>query len=570
MMVCGVVCLVADGDCANPNVVILLADDLGIGDIGCFGNSTIRTPNIDRIAREGVKLGHHLTAAALCSPSRTALLTGRYPVRSGMASHHVVRVLPFAACVAGLPPNETTFAEVAKSHGYSTALIGKWHQGVHCENSNDFCHHPLKQGFDYFYGIPVSNQKDFGESSHKVITSLFPLLNPVLSTVIFGGMATLLLLLRLRVCGCYLVVFVLLLLILPSSVVLFLVNNFKLMNSMVMRNFDVVEQPIRFRNFTQRLVNEGVQFLEERQKDQKPFLLMMSWIQVHTVLHTSDEFKGHSVHGAFGDNVEEMDWGTGQMVDALERLGLLDNTVVYFTSDNGGHLEEKGHDGSQEGGWHGIYRGGKGQGGMDGGIRVPSVMMWKNHIKPQTVIDVPTSLMDIFPTLVSAVFRGTLPDDRIIDGKNIYPLLTGKDSTPPHRFLFHYCGTDIHAARYTPGNGEDVFKVLYATPRWTDDTEGCGFMCHCNERHVIRHDPPLLYNIAKDPSETIPLNADDPENQKIIRVIGHAVRSHVDGVETVPSQYSVGKMVPRPWLQPCCNFPFCDCVDPAYGHLHVQ
>lgn len=118
--------------------------------------------------------------------------------------------------------------------------------------------------------------------------------------------------------------------------------------------------------------------------------------------------------------------------------------------------------------------------------------------------------------------------------------------------------------------GEDVFKVFYATPRWLGDTEGCGFMCHCNERHVTRHDPPLLYNIAKDPSEKIPLNADDPENRKIIQAIGDAVRSHVDGVETVESQYDVGKMVPRPWLQPCCGFPFCDCVDPTYGHLHVK
>lgn len=557
----------ADERPKRPNVVVFLADDLGIGDIGCFGNGTIKTPNIDRIARNGAKLTHHLTAAALCTPSRAALLTGRYPIRSGMASHHVGRVILFVPSESGIPQNETTFAEVAQKNGYATALVGKWHLGVHCK-VKDFCHHPLSNGFDSFYGTPMTNLKDYGDSGDKVATSQFQRFNPILLSIIAGTLVAAWSLFRFRLFGWCGVGLLLVLLVFPASVVLFVVNNFKLMNSMIMRDFEVVEQPIRFRNLTQRFVNEGTKFLEERQKDKKPFLLMMSWLQVHTVLYTSNEFKGHSVHGAFGDNVEEMDWGTGEIVNALERMGLLENTLVYFTSDNGGHLEEKGHDGSQEGGWHGIYRGGKGQGGMEGGIRVPTVMMWKNHIKPQTVIDVPTSLMDVFPTLVASVFKEKLPMDRVIDGRNIYPLLSGKDPTPPHKFLFHYCGTDIHAARYTPGNGRDVYKVHYATPRWIGDSEGCGFMCHCNERHVTRHDPPLLYNIAKDPSEKTLLDSSDPENRKIIQVIGDAVRSHRRGVDEVPSQFAFGRMAPRPWLQPYCNFPYFDCVDPEYGYLH--
>lgn len=124
-----------------------------------------------------------------------------------------------------------------------------------------------------------------------------------------------------------------------------------------MRNFDVVEQPIRFANLSQRLVNEGVQFIEKNSVHQRPFLLMMSWIQVHTTLHTSEEFHGHSKHGLYGDNVEEMDWSVGQILSSLEKYGNINNTLVYFTSDNGGHVEEKGYHGNQEGGWNGIFRG---------------------------------------------------------------------------------------------------------------------------------------------------------------------------------------------------------------------
>lgn len=151
--------------------------------------------------------------------------------------------------------------------------------GLHCR-SKDFCNHPLNHGFDFFYGIPLTNMKDHGDDGEKVVISQFKLLNPILLSIIIGGFITSWLLFHFRICGCCGVILLLLLLIFPASVILFVVNNFKFMNSMLLRNFEVVEQPIRFKNFTQRLVNEGKDFLEKRQEDQKPFLLMMSWIQV--------------------------------------------------------------------------------------------------------------------------------------------------------------------------------------------------------------------------------------------------------------------------------------------------
>jgi steryl-sulfatase len=224
------------------------------------------------------------------------------------------------------------------------------------KRKDDFCHHPLKQGFDYFYGLPLSNAKDYGDDGEGVLRSQFKRAKPHRYNDWFWRNNSLLLSSQIRY--------------LPSTfdhhsaVIAYFdplsvscCKQFKDFNAIVMRNFDVVEQPIRFRNFSQRLVNEGVQFIEKNNADRKPFLLMMSWIQVHTVLHTSEEFRGHSKHGPYGDNVEEMDWSVGEILHRLERLGILNNTFVYFTSDNGGHLEEKGRHGNQEGGWNGIYRG---------------------------------------------------------------------------------------------------------------------------------------------------------------------------------------------------------------------
>ena len=177
----------AQEDSRPPNIIILIADDLGYGDLAPFGNKTIPTPNFDRLAKTGVKLTHHLTGASLCTPSRAALLTGRLPIRYGkrffllrsslvwsminqkslnsflilvgLASPWLTRVFIFVASTGGLPQSETTFAKVLKKKGYSTGLIGKWHLGNYCSSKSDQCHNPIKHGFDYFYGTSLTNLK---------------------------------------------------------------------------------------------------------------------------------------------------------------------------------------------------------------------------------------------------------------------------------------------------------------------------------------------------------------------------------------------------------------------------
>lgn len=144
----------------RPNFLIIMADDLGIGDLGCYGNTSIRTPNIDRLAEDGVRLTQYLAAESVCTPSRAAFLTGRYPIRSGMTSGNGHRVLQWAAGAGGLPPKEITFARILQGQGYVTGLVGKWHLGLSCRTVSDLCHHPLNHGFHHFLGLPLGMMGD--------------------------------------------------------------------------------------------------------------------------------------------------------------------------------------------------------------------------------------------------------------------------------------------------------------------------------------------------------------------------------------------------------------------------
>ncbi|XP_069731815.1 arylsulfatase D-like isoform X2 [Phaenicophaeus curvirostris] len=383
---------------SKPNFLLILADDLGIGDVGCYGNDTIRTPNIDGLAKEGVRFTQHIAAAAVCTPSRAAFLTGRYPIRSGMASSTQRRILFWNGCSGGLPPNETTFATILHQQGYSTGLVEK--------------------------------------------------------------------------------------------------------------------------------------------------------------------FLGRSRHGLYGDNVEEMDWMVGRLLDVIEKEGLKNNTFIYFASDHGGSLEA--HRGNvQLGGWNGIYKGGKGMGGWEGGIRVPGIVRWPGVLPAGKVIDELTSLMDIFPTVVHLA-GGAMPQDRVIDGRTLLPLLQGTVVHSGHEFMFHYCGVFLHAVRWHQKDSGTIWKAHYATPVFQPEASGACFgrgICPCFGDGVTHHDPPLLFDLSKDPSEANPLSTDtEPLFDTVTRRIRKAVEEHRKTLTPVPEQLSLYNNIWKPWLQPCCGtFPFCWC-----------
>ena len=545
----------------RPNFVLLIADDLGIGDIGCFGNDTIKTPNIDSLASRGVKLNHNLAPASMCTPSRAATLTGRYAVRSGLVGGPgESRVIAKLAMSGGLPHNETTIAEILQESGYRTGLIGKWHLGLNCQSNHDSCHNPLNAGFHEYYGFPFTNVggectrpedgarilKDFEKTSGQLILASVAL---GLALYLLGFISRKFALISVLVLGiCFSI---------PTIV---LKMNLPKVNCVLMRNFDIVEQPAIMENLTVRFTNEARSFI--RRNKQESFLLIMSFVKVHTSLFTSPEFKGHSVHGNYGDNVEEMDWSVGEIVSSLKEQNLLENTMVYFTSDHGPHLEETTDTGEYCGGWRGLFTGGKGQ-TWEGGIRVPTVVMWKDQLPEAITINEPTSTMDIFATMTNLA-GGSLPKDRIVDSKNILPLLKREETVSPHEFMFHYCGSALHAVRYRPREGNVTWKSHFITPIWSTGKQECereDIVCGCFGDDVVHHDPPLLYDITNDPYEHHQLDA--KQHQDIIFKMKEAMKEHKTGVKPVPSQLSYPNNVWNPFLQPCCNFPYCSCVEKA-------
>ncbi|XP_006274655.2 arylsulfatase D-like [Alligator mississippiensis] len=547
---------------SKPNILLLMADDLGIGDIGCYGNHTIRTPNIDRLAKEGIKLTQHIAAAPLCTPSRAAFLTGRYPIRYGMASDNRYRALQWNAGSGGLPVNETTFAKLLQKQGYTTGLIGKWHQGVNCESLNDYCHHPLNHGFDYFYGMPftlLNNcQKNKLPELDAALQAKLWFYTQVIAlavlTVITGKIVGLFST-SWKIVTCMALAGFLFFTLWFSSY-----GFVQYWNCILMRNYDITEQPMKLERTASLMLKEAVSFIERNKHG--PFLLFVSFLHVHTPLYTTEKFLGKSRHGIYGDNVEEMDWMVGNILDAIDKEGLKNSTFTYFASDHGGQLEAQEGE-VQLGGWNGIYKGGKGMGGWEGGIRVPGVCRWPGVLPAETVIDEPTSLMDIYPT-VAYLGGGTVPQDRVIDGHNLMPLLQGRVHQSEHQFIFHYCGSYLHAVRWHQKDSGILWKAHYVTPKFHPEGAGACYgrgICPCFGEGVTHHDPPLLFDLSQDPSETNPLSpGTEPLFDTIMSRIEKAVTEHRRTLTPVPQQLSLYNIIWKPWLQPCCGtFPFCWC-----------
>ncbi|XP_012974029.1 arylsulfatase L isoform X2 [Mesocricetus auratus] len=552
----------AAGSQSRPNFLLLLADDLGIGDVGCYGNSTIRTPNIDRLAGEGVRLTQHLAAEAVCTPSRAAFLTGRYPIRTGMTSGNGHRVLQWAAGAGGLPAQEITFARLLQEQGYVTGLVGKWHLGLNCHSASDHCHHPLSHGFQRFLGLPLGMMGDCAgaEPSEKRAT--------LQRRLLWGSQAALLAALALaggRLARLARAPWTLVLALAAAAAALHaasrLVGDFIVFaDCFLMRNLSVTQQPVRLERLTGLLLAETEDFL--RGNKHRPFLLLVSFLHVHTPLVTTEDFRGRSQHGQYGDNVEEMDWMVGRILGALQREGLADRTLVYFASDHGGSLEARA--GSvQLGGWNGIYRGGKGMGGWEGGIRVPGIFRWPGVLPAGRVVHEPTSLMDVFPTVV-LLGGAALPADRVIDGKNLLPLLRGETQRSEHEFLLHYCEVFLHAARWVQRNRDQdrVWKVHFTTPNFRPGTGACygSIVCPCYG-DVTEHDPPLLFDLSADPGETRPLQPDsEPEFHAVVGRLRQEAALQRSSLSQVHQQLGTIYNVWRPWLQPHCGqFPHYGC-----------
>jgi steryl-sulfatase len=557
----------------RPNFIIMLVDDMGFGDLGCFGNTTVRTPNIDSMANSGVQLNQLLVASPICSPSRAALLTGRYPIRSGMDSNVPnFRTLNSPAQPSGLPVDEITLAEQLKDAGYATGMVGKWHLGINNgslswdQNTKLL---PRNHGFDSYYGMAVTNvQNCHPDRSTHHYGSLMMFL--VVRVGVYFALASV------TVCAAAffklvsnrtaLVLNVLIALALAGA--WYYTAHFTLLSPrscVLYENEELIEQPVRLPGLTQRYTARATAFIKEQNTKQNPFFLYMAYTKVHTALFTHPTFANRSGHGEYVDNVEELDWSVGEILRTLKDTGLDDNTFIFFTSDNGPFLERGLHGGQrgfvadQSGVMHRL-RGGKGQ-NWDAGIRVPGIVRWPRRLTPHVTNQV-VSTMDMFTTAIELA-GAKLPSDRPIDGQNMMPILDGSteqlDSV--HKALIHYCGPEIGAIRM------GRYKMHYVSAEYEIDAGEDGGVYHCEEccpKSVIcpcggrRHDPPLLFDLQSDPSEANPLSLSDYSEVVARMKLAYAEQekslSLPHGGEGVPNQL---ERFAVPWLQPCRNPPLC-------------
>jgi arylsulfatase A-like enzyme len=429
----------------KPNVIVIYCDDLGYGDLGCYGSTSIRTPNIDRLAKAGLRLSDYYACSGVCSPSRAGLLTGRYPFRSGMTgnpypaneatSQRMLRNwagqltvlgstdLHEAYATEGLSDKELTVATALKVAGYRTAMIGKWHLGDFSQQPE---FHPHKFGFDRYLGVPHSND--------------------------------------MRPCPLY-------------------------------RNTEQVEADILniLPEVTGRYTSEAIAVIEEAKG--QPFFLYLAHTFPHQPLAASANFAGKSQAGKYGDAVEEIDWSVGQIVDALDRAAIADNTLIIFTSDNGPWFE----------GSAGNLRGGKGQ-SMDGGFKVPFVAKWPKHIQPGAQSAELVTNLDIFPTLL-ALAGLEQPTDRLIDGVNMLGLLTGTTEQSPRKEFFYYHYDELQAVRI------GTWKYIRRTNRyvWPIPLDAEAISRKFGTKQLGSDRAPLLYDLRRDPGERYNVIATHPD-----------------------------------------------------------
>jgi len=349
-----------------PNFVVIFCDDLGYGDLGSFGNPTIRTPHLDRMAAEGQRWTSFYSADSVCTPSRAALLTGRLPIRTGMFSD--TRRVLFPDSADGLPHSEITIAELLKTRGYATAAIGKWHLGWQSEFL------PMKQGFDSYYGIPYSNDMDWTGGNMPATERRQRMMNP----------------------------------------------KREYWNVPLLRNEQVIERPADQTTITERYTDEAIKFINANKS--KPFFLYLAHSMPHMPLFRSKEFENKSARGLYGDVIEELDANVGRLLDTLRQLKLDRNTLVVFTSDNGPWALF-----DEQGGSAGLLRGAKG-GTYEGGMREPTIFWRPGTIKPGVVTDIGATL-DLAPTFC-AMAGVKAPSDRVLDGYDLSAALLGKGRSP--------------------------------------------------------------------------------------------------------------------------------------------
>ena len=432
----------------TPNLIIILADDLGYGDLGCYGSPRIRTPHLDRMAAEGLKLTSFY-AFPSCSPSRAALLTGCYPPRVGVPD---VVGPPGPAWTQqrqyGLNPAETTLAEVLKAKGYATGMVGKWHLGHWPETM------PLAQGFDRYYGLPYSND---------MLPPEYPDLPLYDDTTVVE--------------------------LNPDQALL-----------------------------TGRYTDQSLQFIREHRDTN--FFLYLAHSMPHVPLFVGEAYADGSGQGLYADVVEELDGSVGTILRELETLGIDDNTLVVFTSDNGPWLTYGDHAGSA-----GPFREGKGT-TLEGGMRVPTIVRWPARVPAGRTTHAVMGLQDLLPTIASLT-EAELPS-LPLDGYDRSEFLFGAAGTDPEvdeRPFFFYRSGLVDAVRR--GRWKYHLDHQFRTVRQVGNESARG-------EYDYRELPAALYDVVGDPGERYDRAAEYPELVVELRELAEREQARMDSVRRPP------------------------------------
>ena len=456
-----------------PNFIIIFTDDQGYADVGVYGADGYETPNLDRLAREGIRFTSFYAVEAACSPSRAALLTGANPMRVSIP--HVL----YPRGRRGLNPDEVTLAELLKTAGYATAAVGKWHLGDHPKFL------PTNHGFDTYFGIPYSNDM-----------SPNPANNPREGA------------------------------------------NVQYPPIPLIRDTTIVERGPDQTTLVPRYTEAVTSFIDEHADE--PFFVYLAHSFPHVPLWASERFAGSTERGLYGDVISEIDWSVGEIVKTLERLQIDERTVIAFTSDNGPWLIFGNHGGSA-----GPFREGKGT-TFEGGHRVPGIVWWPSEIPSGQVSDELVTAMDFLPTF--ARLAGVqIPTDHVIDGHDIWPLLSGElGAVSPYSEFYYYRARQLHAVR----SGKWKLHV----PHRYSATEVEGAMI-ANDGAVGSYGRGeiglSLYDLERDPAERMNVAADHPDVvQRLLMLIERARRELGDAItDSQGDGVRLPGMVDEPWAK---------------------
>ena len=448
-----------------PNFVVILADDMGYGDLGVQGHPYIRTPNLDRMAAEGLRFTDFY-AQPFCGPARAALLTGTYPPRNSLMFNHIPRAR------TGIHPNEITIAELLRDRGYATAMLGKWHLG----DAPEFL--PTRNGFDSYYGLPYSN--DMWPFHPKIIRrpDEGPRMRHTRERTEYTGYA--------------------------QSDQTYPPDWFPPLP--LMENETVIERNPHQELLTETYTDRAIEFI--RANPDRPFFVYIAHAMPHVPLFRGRAFRDRSLRGLYGDVIEEIDFHAGRVLDTLRELGLDERTLVIFTSDNGPWAGYGIDAGSA-----GLLRGSKGS-VFEGGIRVPAIFRWPGRIPAGLVTSEIASIMDFFPTLAN-LSGGEPPRDRTIDGRDLQPHWERPGRASGHETIYFFEGGYRYKAEDGPPKNDPQFRAVRSGP-WklhlsTEAVETDG---------KVSIVPGDLYQLHWDPSETRNVAAKHPDVVK--RLVGQA------------------------------------------------